>query len=537
MRRINLPLLTLSLFFVCPSFAHSDNGPVTTVDSLNTEWLNWFNRDPLDGKIQGASVYRAYSELLTDKKPKKKIVVAIIDSGVDTAHQDLQGKFWTNQDEIPGNGKDDDNNGYIDDIHGWNYLGNTNGENINEENLEYTRLVRELGARFDDLEAQEMKVYQECKDRLEKELKEYEEMHKNITSFKTNFENTDEIMRNYFGNDRYTKRDVESISPGTSNMARAKAFRLYCFEKNLTLTELDDVLDHYSVYLDYYLNVDWNARKVVGDDPNDLEDRKYGNNDVTGPRSDHGTSVAGVVAAVRNNGVGIDGIAESVEIMVLRTVPKGDEYDKDVALAIRYAVDNGAQVINMSFGKDYSPNRSFVDEAIRYAEENNVLLVHAAGNNGENIDKNNHYPVNHYLDGSPAKTLITVGASSSKAKKNLPGSFSNYGTEQVDLFAPGVNIVSLAPNNRYDVSDGTSLASPVVAGVAALVWSYYPDLTAVQLKEILLRSVRSESKRKVICPTEESDKKSKVRFAELSRTGGLVDAYQALIMAEEYMAQ
>ncbi len=534
MIRIRFTLLIGALICELTALATSGNGPVSTVDSLNKKWVNWHNLDPEETKVQGASVYRAYKELLGQKTPKKTIVVAIIDSGVDTAHQDLQGKFWTNQDEIPGNGVDDDNNGYIDDIHGWNYLGNPNGENINQENLEYTRIVRELGERFDDLETEELKLFQECKDRLEKEVDEYAEMRDNIASFKKNFLASEEILQNYFGSDNYLEEDVKSISPGTSTMARAKSFRLYCFQKHITLDELNGLLEYYDLQLDYYLNVDWEPRKIAGDDPSSIEDRDYGNNDVTGPSSDHGTSVAGVIAAVRNNGVGIDGIAEAVELMVLRTVPKGDEYDKDVALAIRYAVDNGAQVINMSFGKDYSPDRKWVDEAIRYAEENNVLLVHAAGNNGENIDDHQHYPVNHYLNGERAGTLITVGASSSRAKKTLPGSFSNYGTSQVDLFAPGVNIVSLAPDNHYDVSDGTSLASPVVAGVAALVWSYYPDLTAAQIKEILLRSTRSQAKRKVYRPDEENEKPGKIRFSELCSTGGLVDAYQALVMASEY---
>ncbi|NTW32346.1 MAG: S8 family serine peptidase, partial [Bacteroidetes bacterium] len=281
------------------------------------------------------------------------------------------------------------------------------------------------------------------------------------------------------------------------------------------------------------LNMEVDFREIIGDNPDDINDNKYGNNNVKGPDAGHGTLVAGVIAANRNNKIGINGVAEGVEIMAMRVVPDGDEYDKDVALAIKYAVDNGANVINMSFGKAYSPQKKFVEEAIKYAEKHNVLLVHAAGNDGVNNDSIEHYPTAKFDDGTISNNVLTIGASTFKADKNFAGFFSNYG-QSVDIFAPGVNIISLLPENKYTMANGTSFSCPLVTGVAALVWSFYPELTALQLAEIIKKSGTRHSRLKVYCPEKQTPKQVKIKFAKLCNTGASVNAYKALIMAEKF---
>ncbi|MFM7857927.1 MAG: S8 family serine peptidase [Flammeovirgaceae bacterium] len=275
----------------------------------------------------------------------------------------------------------------------------------------------------------------------------------------------------------------------------------------------------------------------MGDNPYDYSDSKYGNPDVKGPRSNHGTSVAGIIAAVRNNGLGIDGIASDVKIMVIRTTPMGDERDKDVALAIKYAVENGAHIINMSFGKEFSPQKEMVDAAVRLAEQKNVLIVHGSGNKGLNIDEQETYPSDRYLDGTEALNWINVGASNLTVDENLAAAFSNFGKAHVDLFAPGENIVSLDSTNTYSMNSGTSLSAPVVTGAAALILSYYPNLTAKELIEVLLHSARRFEKQKVREPSLQNEKRAKVKFSELSKSGGILDVVEALNYAEQRSAK
>ena len=284
-------------------------------------------------------------------------------------------------------------------------------------------------------------------------------------------------------------------------------------------------------FLDFHLNTDYNAREAIGDDPDNIEDTDYGNNNVEGPSAGHGTFVSSLIAANRENTVGIQGIAKSVQIMCLRAVPDGDEYDKDIALAIRYAVDNGANVINMSFGKAYSPHKDWVDEAMMYAASKNVLLVHAAGNDSKNNDEKPSYPCDLTKDGKTVSTWMEIGANTIKGKKYLCGTFSNYGVGSVDLFAPGVDVIGALPDDKYAMLNGTSFASPVSAGVAALVWSYHPELSAEELKDILMKSVTYYGKKKVKIPSN-ADKPPKARFRDICLTGGVINAYRALLLAD-----
>jgi subtilisin family serine protease len=515
----------------------------STIDSINAKSINWHNLDLKSNKTAGASVEKAYTNQLTGLKTSKNIVVAVIDAGVDIYHEDLQGKIWVNKNEIPNNGIDDDNNGYIDDVNGWNFLGNAKGENIEFETLEYTRLLRQLQPMFKDVDEsqipEQMKdnyiLYQKCKTEYDDEFQKYQNQRKNIESFEKNLEAANGIISQFLGKEDFTINEVKRIKSKDKMVSSAKNFLVVINKRGFTPNSLKEAKDHISLYLDKHLNLDYEPRTIIGDDIANIADRYYGNNNVKGPDSFHGTFVAGIIAANRSNNLGIDGIAENVQIMPIRAVPQGDEMDKDIALAIYYAVDNGANIINMSFGKAFSPQKNLVDQAMQYAESKGVLLIHSAGNDAKDLDVKESYPSNATLDGKIIANWLTVGASSNKLNDKLCGVFSNYGQQNVDLFAPGVDVVSLTTENRYMTASGTSFSGPVVTGVAALVWSNYPHLTAAQVKEILMKSVTGIPNQKVLKPSDDrSAKAEKVTFGKLSKTGGLVNAYEALKMAATY---
>jgi subtilisin family serine protease len=503
---------------------------------------NWFNKDYSTDKVEGVSTEKAYNELLKGKT-SHTVIVAVIDGGVDINHEDLKDIIWTNDDEIPENGIDDDNNGYIDDIHGWNFLGNDKGENVKEDNLEVTRIYRnykdkyagKTEAEIPESEKKIFEMYKKSEEIYKKDFDEYSTQKSNIETFITNYDFTDKYLKDYFKKDSYSLDELKKIETTDTKFLQVISFQKYVLENKIEISSLNEYLEYLSGMVDYNLNIDFDGRSIVGDNEEIFDGKVYGNNDVKGPTADHGTHVSGIIGAIRDNNIGINGIADNVKIMVVRTVPDGDEHDKDVAKSIIYAVDNGAQIINMSFGKSLSPHKEFVDKAVKYAEEKGVLLIHAAGNDGENNDKGNNFPCDTYLDGTTASNWIEVGASSMNLDKELCADFSNYGIINVDVFAPGVNIYSTLPENTYKAQDGTSMAAPVTTGVATVLKSYFPHLTAVELKEILLKSVTKLEKKTVYMPLsseEEGVKPSKVKFGQLSVTGGVVNLYNAIKTAQ-----
>lgn len=500
------------------------NAQTQNISELDQKYLNWYNLDLNSNQILGASVDKAYSDFLNGKQPKKTIIVAVIDGGVDINHDDLKANIWVNEDEIPGNNIDDDRNGYIDDVNGWNFIGNSRGENIHYENLEYTRIVKSAS---NDPDFQMAKQYYDKE--LAKRVKEKE----NLANFERVYKEAKAIIKEYAGVEVSSAKDLSRISSSNPQVVKAKQFLETRYNQGFTEKGLADYKKHVADYIDYYLNTGFSPRNIVGDDPYNIDNKPYGNADVKGPRAEHGTAVAGIIAAVRNNNIGINGIAANVKIMCIRSTPSGDERDKDVALAIRYAVDNGAHIINMSFGKDFSPQKKLVDEAVKHAEKMNVLMVHAAGNDGQDLGLFPSYPSSKYLDGSEATNWITVGASSITKGEETAAKFSNYNSRYVDIFAPGVDVISLDTTNSYNMNDGTSLAAPVVSGVAALVWSYYPELTTAELIQILYKSSLKVGKLKVLIPDLENPKRKKVKFNTLSESGGIVNAYEALRLAEK----
>lgn len=502
------------LFFLC---IHSLlSAQVATVEQLDKAQLNWQNLDLEKDGIAGTGVNRVYQELIAGKESKKTIVVAVIDGGVDIFHEDLQGRIWINEDETPGNQIDDDNNGYIDDVHGWNFIGNAAGENVLYENMEYTRLVR----------GGDGPLYAEAKKLFDEELASRQQEKANLQKFEETYRKALQIIQSNTGIQVKNLRDAESIPASDKQQVQAaREFLLSRFRNGFTEEILQNLKKQNEEYLTKLLNPGFDARTLIGDDTKNLDDSRYGNPDVKGPRANHGTSVAGIIAAIRDNGKGIDGIATNVRIMCLRSTPFGDERDKDVALAIKYAVDNGAHIINMSFGKPLSPDKKWVDQMVRYAEEKGVLIVHGAGNEATNIDVKPRYPSNVYDDGKTATNWINVGASDKTNDEKVTASFSNFGKQNVHLFAPGMKIISTDSSNTYSMNSGTSLSAPVVSGVAALLLSYYPDLTPQQLIALLQGTARVVEQ-KVLEPASGGADRKKVRFTTLAQSG-LLNAYEA----------
>ena len=498
---------------------------------------NWFNLDNKTNKVLGVSTEKAYNELLKDKK-SVPVIVGVLDSGVDEDHEDLKNVMWINEDEIPGNNIDDDNNGYVDDIYGWNFIGGKDGKNVEYDSYEMTRVYKKLKDKYENIPEtsmteEEKKGYQEFLklkvDFLQKSVQSkamFEIYAKSLKRF-------EDIEKGVGKGENFTIDDLKNYKPANSQEASVIE-KLIAYmqggEKYSTIKDnLKQAYDHFNKEANYAYNVDFDSRLIVGDNYDDQTEKNYGNNDVTGPDASHGTHVAGIIAAQRDNNLGIKGVANNARIMSVRCVPDGDERDKDVANAIRYAVDNGAKVINMSFGKAYPWDKTLVDEAVKYAESKDVLLVHGAGNDSKDIDVNINYPnPNLAKDNKRATNWVEVGASSWVGGKARLAVFSNFGKKNVDVFAPGVAIYSTIPGSKYASFDGTSMASPCTAGVAALIRSYFPDLTAAQVRTILMKST-TKVKRKVYVP---GTKKS-TKLKKISVSGGVVNAYKAIKMADK----
>ncbi len=507
----------LFLFLALPLGGYSQAAP-----------LNWYLLDPQTDGVYGAGVTRAY-ELLGERTPHE-VIVAVIDAGVEIDHEDLEGAIWVNPSEISGNGLDDDGNGFVDDIHGWSYLGGPGGD-IEHEALELARIVKDMEhyfagkdtASFSSQDQQRYLRYQQWLTIFDKEQAELQQQYTSVMVM-LNF--IDSIKASSGGPfTRKAMRDYVPANRQEKGLKTALGVLMLFTDESAMERELRMGADQLGPLIEYNkLDTDSIRVAIVGDDPDDGSQYHYGCNRVEGPDAMHGTHVSGIIAARPENGLGIAGIAPHARIMVLRTVPNGDERDKDVANSIRYAADHGAKVINMSFGKPYSLQQDLVNEAVRYALSKDVLLVHAAGNDGQDNDQVPSYPNRVMTDGTMVPNWLEVGAnSSSRKKKNLLATFSNYGATTVDLFAPGVDIYSTVPDNGYEDASGTSMASPAAAGVAAMIRGYFPDLTAAEVRELLIRTAEPV-KGKVRVP----GGKVKARLSDLCISGGVISAENAV---------
>lgn len=532
-------LLTLSAGFL-----------VVTASAQQTP-KGWHMMDKAASGYYGISMDKAYQFVKSKNLKSTPVIVAVIDSGIDTTHEDLKPILWVNPKEIPGNGIDDDKNGYVDDVNGWNFLGNADGKNVEQDSYEAARVYHNLKSKWENVDPKLVKLTADANYEFEMWRRSKEEVAGSeektsaielmfLQRAYENCEKSDSILRKAMGKETYTGKELGAYEPTESNVKKAKNTLYGLMSGNNALDDTNkDFLEGFKEYLDSENKKASAADQapenyradVVKDNYADFNDKFYGNGNVyvSDKSALHGTHVSGIIAAVRGNGKGMDGVADNVKVMMIRAVPDGDEHDKDIALAIRYAVDNGARVINMSFGKGYSPEKKWVDDAVKYAESKGVLLVHAAGNDGKNLDTSYNYPTPNFLDGTVATNWITVGASGPKNSggENLAASFSNYGKKEVDVFSPGVKIYATVPGgNKYQNLQGTSMASPVVAGIAAFIMEYYPALSARQVKSVIEKSAVKLNE-KVSNPGTGDE----VNFSELSKTGGEVNAYEAIKLA------
>lgn len=489
------------------------------------ESKRWGHLDLQSDTIPGMSVDRAYTELLKKRKGEE-VIVAVIDSGIDLDHEDIKAVLWTNQGEIPNDGLDNDGNGFVDDIHGYNFL----GESYNEQ-LEIARILR--------LKIGDEDYQQAAKSALDEKLNEIKSALLQFNQIKQLITMADQTMQNALGKKTYSLADLQKYQPKNTQEERMLDMLAQVVgmgqEVPDALKDLQEGIKYYGDQIKYNLNEDFNGRTPVGDDPYDITDIEYGNGNpnITDHDESHGSHVAGIIAATRNNKKGVDGVAKNVKIMSIRAVPNGDEYDKDIALAIRYAADNGAKVINASFGKGFSPNSEWVYDALEYAASKDVLFVHAAGNDGIDLDTpdNTNFPNDNPTSKSQefSNNYLTVGALTPLYGGEMIAIFSNYGKESVDIFAPGDEIYSTMPNDSYEFQGGTSMAAPAVAGLAALIRSYYPSLSAAQVKQIIMDSGISPSLKVKVGGLEEEEKS----FSETSKSGKIANLYNALILASQ----
>lgn len=535
------------VFIICLPFLVSAQDGTKKEDPKN-----WYQLDKAQTGYYGISLDKAYNFIKGRKS--KTVVVAVIDSGIDTLHEDLKPVLWVNPKEIPGNKRDDDRNGYVDDVHGWNFIGGKDGRNVKEDSYEGARVYHRLKAKFGTLIPDTTNETPKNREEIEMYRKAKEKIEGNpggapgvdlvfLKRIAVALHGSDSILQIAMGSKTFTGKTLDEYNPTTPEVVKAKTTLLTLMKGN---NALDQTNKEFLDGLDQYLSGEERKEEsktsppkdyrgeIVKDDETNINDRNYGNHDLMAGTPFHGTHCSGIIGALRNNGKGIDGIADNVRIMMVRAVPDGDEHDKDIANAIRYAVDNGAQIISMSFGKDFSPQKEWVDDAVRYADSKGVLLVHAAGNDAKNIDSAENYPNPVFVNNKGrAGNFITVGASGDPTNGGITANFSNYGKREVDVFAPGVKIYSSIPGgNTYGYASGTSMACPVVAGIAALLLEYYPDLSARQLKFAIEKSAVQLSEKVKLPGSEE-----KVNLSDISKTGGLANAYEAVKFASTLVGE
>lgn len=508
------------------------------------ESKTWYHKNYDATKVYGVNTQGAYDFFESKGLKPITVIVGVLDSGVEVDHPGLIGNMWANPNEVPNNGKDDDGNGYVDDIYGWNFIGGAK-DDINVDNLEVTRMVAKYQPIFEGKDSEtnkanqakmpeEFKMYMKSKKIYDTKSARVKGMEKNLMMIKE----TVPTMVSLLKGKNLTPEVLKGVTPANQKEMIALQIMGQVVQdkefvgKNSTEFEkkINEVLDGEiekvnsgSQSKQYDLNFD-PRKEIVGDNYDDYSERIYGNNHYEGPDALHGTHVAGIIAGLPHDSEVQHGVASKVaKIMTVRTVPDGDERDKDIANAIRYAVDNGAKILNMSFGKPVSPGKEEVWKAFKYAQDKGVLLVKAAGNDNEDISEHIHYPTNwvNVTDAQPiVNNVLTVGASTKNPEK-LRASFSNYDEKLVDVFAPGTEIYSTVPDAKYMYLQGTSMASPVVAGAATILKAYMPNLTPAQMIEAL---VETSNKSTVNANLQED---ANADFSVLSRAGGVIDVKKA----------
>ena len=501
----------------------------------------WYHKDFSTTNVYGVNTDNAYKFLESKGLKPRTIVVGVLDSGVEVDHPGLINNMWKNPNEIPNNGIDDDKNGYVDDIYGWNFIGGKTAD-VDADNLEVTRMVKKYQPIFEGTDSaknkanqakmpEEYAIYQKSKKLYDEKGSEAKQYYHYFSGFNNAIPS---IVKTLNGK-TLTKANLAAIKPASQEDSRNLQILNSLVQdagnvgktpkevEELLRKEIEGALKHYESQATKHYNLDFDPRaEIVGDNYDNYNEKHYGNNHYEGPDASHGTHVSGIIAGLPHGNEAQYGVAHKVaKIMTVRAVPDGDERDKDVANAIRYAVDNGAKILNMSFGKAVSPGKKYVWDAMKYAEKKGVLLVKAAGNENQNIGENEYFPTN-FMKQSDEKpfvsNMIVVGASTNNSQ-NLRARFSNYNGKMVDVFAPGQEIYSTVPDAKYEYLQGTSMASPVVAGAAAVLWAYMPSLTPQQIKEALVKTVNKS--------TVNANVDSSANFDQISVAGGVIDLYKA----------
>lgn len=549
---IFIVIISFSLFTNCGE----ENTSLNTIPSVQSKFVldkntsknvkkDWYFGDIQDDSLPGISLEKAYDQILKNKKGKP-VTVAIIDMPIDINHEDLKDNIWINTDEIADNNLDDDNNGYIDDINGWNFIGNKQGDINRFAKYEYTRILSKYDSILNnkkEIDSSLSKVYDLALEKYKKQYAYAKEDSAYISMVSNSKQNAESFLRKLLkSNDtEITLEILDSLKLANpkdtilnSNSLILSNFINYGFSKKY----IEDYTLKANSRLSKLLNKKFNDREILGDNPKDVKDIYYGNNKVDAHVDffDHGTLMAGFIAAKRDNTIGIKGVSDNIKLMCLPISSYGNEHDKDIAVAIKYAVDNGAQVINMSIGKEFSLYKEFVFEALKYADKHNVLVVSGAGNSRYNLDQFNYYYPNDNENNQKevSQNFIKIGASTFNVNEKLAANFTNYGSYDVDIFAPGVKgySTSALPEKYTVVSGGSSMSAALTSGIAALLYSYFPELKANEVKQILMES-GVEYNFDVNVPSSEKEK-TQIPFSNLSKTGKIVNAYNALLLAEEY---
>jgi len=534
-----------AVFLTAFSLGYSQQAP----GQEDTDMENWYHKDFATTNVYGVNTDNAYKFLESKGLKPQTVIVGVLDSGVQVDHPGLATNMWVNAKEIPGNGIDDDKNGYIDDVHGWNFQGGKDGD-VDVDTMEVTRMVKKYQSVFEGPDSEKNKenqakmpeefaMYMKSKKIFSERSSEAQTGYQRMQGLVDNIDKTLAMLNGQ----PLTEESVAAIKAETpeqeaslnilKNIVKSPDLQGKKAEElsELLKADLEGGLNYYKSQAEKQFNLDYDPRSIVGDDYENVNERNYGNNHYEGPDASHGTHVSGIIAGIPSDTISQHGIAYKVaKIMTVRAVPDGDERDKDVANAIRYAVDNGAKVLNMSFGKPVSPEKEAVWDAFKYAQDKGVLLVKAAGNDNENIQEDMHFPT-EYKDPNDAEpfvnNVITVGASTNNNDR-LRASFSNYNHKMVAVFAPGAQIYSTIPHDKYAYFSGTSMASPVVAGAAAALLAYMPDLTPAQIIESLVKTVNKS--------TVDANIGTDVNntFNYISQSGGVIDLYKAAEYAYEH---
>lgn len=508
-------------------------------DSISDEnKKNWFLKDIQKDSLPGISLNLA--QRMVSNRKGETTVIAIIDTKINTDHNDISGYIWKNSNEIEGNKVDDDHNGYVDDIMGWNFIGNRDGDDLLYSKYEYTRILKKYDSIFRNVDEDETKVdstafseYKRAKLYYEKENQEVETNSIQYNFIYSNYKSGQKIIQDILGDKKITLAIIDSLVELQPNLADKVMLVRNSIEFDIKENDMIDQLDFLQKSKKFYLNLSYDERSILGDNPEDLNNTNYGN-PLVNTNTDslyHGTLTAGVIARSLK-AIGIDYPDSQIKILPISISSFGDENDKDLALAIKYAVDNGAKVINISSGKYFSMHRSWVMDAIKYAEEKNVLIINSAGNDNKNLDTGDffHFPYDENYN-QEINNFIKVGASGYE-KRSFIYTNSNYGKDVVDIFAPGSDIYTTSTRNEEGLEyvSGTSFAAPLVSLTAGLIYSYYPEMKVTEIKQIILDSGVSYN---IPIEIQVNDKTENITFSDLSKSGKVVNAYNAFLMAEE----